>query len=271
MPTNLEGFKAVFGEAKAELQTAATHALLPFLFSIHPLDSNRLRLQITDFHSNTWQTIKTTEQLEELRDEVGIGGSWQDFLSYLEAAFSSDNVRLILGGPASSVGGYGATSAKVTTQKSKGMPRIPIYLEKLTDPLASDAMGNISVELMRAFKHKSDTLVSVEGHLSQMTAILALEKEKTEELQKQLDAYSFSNKRRGRKVNLSETLNTTTPDTSVQSQLDEKMLSQTQLPPVLEESQSHVSVKPTTRTNVRAAPASRRAKQRGAHLTDNTD
>ncbi|KAH9327673.1 hypothetical protein KI387_007851, partial [Taxus chinensis] len=110
------------------------------------------------------------------RDEVGIGGSWQDFLSYLGTAFLSDNVRLILGGPASSDGGYGATSAKVTAQKSKGMPRVSIYLEKLADPSASDAMGNISVEIFRAFKQKSDALVAVEGCLSQMSATVASEK-----------------------------------------------------------------------------------------------
>lgn len=169
MSANLEGFHPVFGEAKAELETAAPHALLPMIFFIHALNDGSLRLQITDFHANTWQAFKTLDQLEELRDEVGIGGSWHDFLSYLEAAFSSDNVRVVLGGPASSIGGYGATSAKIIAQKSKGMPRISMSLEKLADPLTSDAMGSISVELFKAFKQKSDVLMTGEGRKASET------------------------------------------------------------------------------------------------------
>jgi hypothetical protein len=271
MSANLEGFQPVFGEAKAELETAAPHALLPMIFFIHALNDGRLRLQIADFHANTWQALKTPDQLEELRDEVGIGGSWHDFLSYLGAAFSSDNVRVVLGGPASSIGGYGATSAKIIAQKSKGMPRISISLEKLADPLASDAMGNISVELLKAFKQKSDALVTEQGRISQLMATLAVEKEKEEKLQKQLDAYSFANKKRGRKVASSQSIPPCTLDTSnlLPSQVDAKTLPQTQLPL---ESQSHVLGKPaTSRSRVRAAPASRRAKQRGAHLADDED
>lgn len=267
MSANLEGFHPVFGEAKAELETAAPHALLPMIFFIHALNDGSLRLQITDFHANTWQAFKTLDQLEELRDEVGIGGSWHDFLSYLEAAFSSDNVRVVLGGPASSIGGYGATSAKIIAQKSKGMPRISISLEKLADPLTSDAMGSISVELFKAFKQKSDVLMTEQGRISQLTATLAVEKEKVEKLQKQLDTYSFGNKKRGRKVVSSQSIPPSMLDTS--NQVDAKTLLHTQIP---SESQSHVLDKPaTSRSRVRAAPASRRAKQRGAHLADDED
>ncbi|GLJ04728.1 hypothetical protein SUGI_0002120 [Cryptomeria japonica] len=269
MSTDLKDFQPLFGEAKAELEAATPHALLPFLYIIQALDGSKLRVQITDFHSNTWETVKTADQLEQLRDEVGIGGSWHDFLSYLGAAFSSDNVKLILGGPTSSVGGYGATFAKFTAQKSKGMPRVSIYLKKLADPLASDAMGNISVEIFRAFKQKSDALVMAEGHLSQMSVIMASEKEKTEQLQKQLETYGFSNKKRGRKVASSQSIYPPMRDTSLQSEIDATPL-QTQTPP--ETSQPLVLGKPpTVKSKARAAPASRRAKQRGVHLADNDD
>lgn len=220
MSANLEGFRPVFGEANAELETAAPHALLPMIFFIHALNDGSLRLQITDFHANTWQAFKTLDQLEELRDEVGIGGSWHDFLSYLEAAFSSDNVRVVLGGPASSIGGY------------------------------------------------------EEGRISQLMATLAVEKEKVEKLQKQLDAYNFGNKKRGRKVVSSQSIPPSMLDTSnlLPSQVDPKMLPHTHVPSVPTESQSHVLGKPgTSRSRVRAAPASRRAKQRGAHLADDEE
>lgn len=44
------------------------------------------------------------------RDEVGIGGSWSEFLVYLRAALVSDNVKLVFSGPASAVDGHGASS-----------------------------------------------------------------------------------------------------------------------------------------------------------------
>ena len=46
----------------------------------------------------------------------------------------------------------GATSAKVIAQKSKGMPRISLSLEKLEGTSADDVMGLISVDLLKAFK-----------------------------------------------------------------------------------------------------------------------
>lgn len=39
------------------------------------------------------------------RDAVGIGGPWEEFVSYVRAAFASENVKLLLGAPASALGG----------------------------------------------------------------------------------------------------------------------------------------------------------------------
>ena len=71
---SLEGFEPVFGEAEGALEEESIPcALLPFVFYLHSTisasDRSRirlLRLQVTDFHSNTWQTIQTSDLLEDL-------------------------------------------------------------------------------------------------------------------------------------------------------------------------------------------------------------
>eukprot|EP00252_Welwitschia_mirabilis_P009358 TRINITY_DN21919_c0_g1_i1.p1 TRINITY_DN21919_c0_g1~~TRINITY_DN21919_c0_g1_i1.p1 ORF type:complete len:272 (-),score=58.79 TRINITY_DN21919_c0_g1_i1:133-948(-) len=264
----IDRFKPVFGEAKAELERAGPHALLPFLYHAHPLSQeNALLLQVSDFHANTWQLVITVAQLEDLRDEVGIGGSWNDFLDYFEAAFSSNSVRVVLGGPASSIGGKGASSAKIIAQKSKGMPHISIPLERLTDDTASDAMGNISFELFKSFKQKSEALITEVGKVSQLMAALANEKNNVEALRKQLDSFSFGNKRRGQKVMASQSVPASAPNTydMQQSQLDEKTCSHIDHPDTRE---SHSLTKGPTKSRVRVAPVSRRAKHRGIQLAD---
>eukprot|EP00250_Pteridium_aquilinum_P007544 c17233_g1_i1 orf=150-962(+) len=198
MSLSLEGFKPVYGQAEGSLEEAIPCALLPFVFFLHASDGKSLRLHISDFHSNTWQTSRTPELLEDLRDQVGIGGSWDDFLQYIRAAFSSENVKFILGGPASAIGGQGATSAKVVAQKSKGMPRISLTLEKLAGPFAEDVMGLISVELLRAYRIQSNALETEQKAISQLKESLARSKEETRMLQEQVDATGYRGKRRGR-------------------------------------------------------------------------
>ena len=71
---SLEGFEPVFGAAEGALEEESIPcALLPFVFYLHSTISacdrrrNRLlRLQVTDFHSNTWQIIQTTDLLDDL-------------------------------------------------------------------------------------------------------------------------------------------------------------------------------------------------------------
>ena len=43
------------------------------------------------------------------RDEVGIGGSFEDFIAYVRAAFGSENVKMVLYGPASEAVSKGKT------------------------------------------------------------------------------------------------------------------------------------------------------------------
>lgn len=52
----------------------------------------------------------------------------------------------------------GPAYAKLVTQKSKGLPRISISLDKLVGGAASEAMGNVSLELYRAFKTNHELL-----------------------------------------------------------------------------------------------------------------
>ncbi|KAG6547865.1 hypothetical protein Mapa_010685 [Marchantia paleacea] len=111
MDETVEDFEALYGQARGEIVSrngAVTH--LPFLFSLMPTDLLHLCLCITDFHNQTWRSEFSVDQLQDLRDEVGIGGCWSEFLVYLRAALVSDNVKLVFAGPASAVDGHGASS-----------------------------------------------------------------------------------------------------------------------------------------------------------------
>lgn len=74
---DLGKFEPVYGQAQGQhLDAPLPYALLPFIFSLKAIDATHLRLLTTDFHSNTWQAIRTIEQLEELvRSETEVGSS----------------------------------------------------------------------------------------------------------------------------------------------------------------------------------------------------
>jgi len=48
----------------------------------------------------------------------------------------------------------GVKTARLVSQKAKGMPRINVPLTKMVESSASEAMANLSLELFRAFKSK---------------------------------------------------------------------------------------------------------------------
>lgn len=56
-----------------------------------------------------------------------------------------------------------AALAKLVAQKSKGMPLISISLVKLVDSAASEAIGNLSLQLLTALKNTKNLLR--EGYL----------------------------------------------------------------------------------------------------------
>ncbi|KAJ6908269.1 hypothetical protein NC651_018645 [Populus alba x Populus x berolinensis] len=64
------------------------------LMRIFAPDYNQLKIQVTDNHSNTFEDPKSVMQLDDLRDCIGIGGSWtelvdQVFLTCCRASSSS--------------------------------------------------------------------------------------------------------------------------------------------------------------------------------------
>lgn len=82
---------------------------------------------------------------------MGIGGSWSEFLDYTVASLKSENVKLLLGDHSIS---KGVESARLVSQKAKGMPRIVVPLTKMAESSASEAMATLSLELFRSFKRK---------------------------------------------------------------------------------------------------------------------
>ncbi|XP_021274376.1 uncharacterized protein LOC110409378 isoform X3 [Herrania umbratica] len=151
MPTVLEEFEPIFGEPKVEWtgSSSGSGQSSGFLFYVHSLDSSHLRIYVSDFRDTTWESVRSVLQLEDMRDSVGIGGSWSDFIHYLLASIKSEDVKLLLEAMPNS---SDTKSAKLVAQKSKGMPRISFSLTKLTGSAATDAMANLSLELFKAYK-----------------------------------------------------------------------------------------------------------------------
>lgn len=115
MAESLASFLPVFNRAKGRLSPSSPHfeiaVLFDFLFTLklNP-DGSALQARVTDFHSHSWTTEMSPKQLSDLRDDIGVGGSWEDFLQFLRQAFTSEHVVVQLGGPASAIGGEGKWS-----------------------------------------------------------------------------------------------------------------------------------------------------------------
>ncbi|PKI34152.1 hypothetical protein CRG98_045431 [Punica granatum] len=183
-----EGFEPIFGEPKVEWANRGPLPLRRFVYYVHSPDPSHLRIHVSDFHTNTWEAVRSVHQLEDMiflwcnvyigsqgtsisvedsiclcmfliylmldtffrqkRDDIGVGDSWSEFIDYFQSSIKSDNVKLVLEGQS----GSGAAQAKLVAQKSKGMPLIFIPLMKLMDSDAAEAIGNLSLELLAAFK-----------------------------------------------------------------------------------------------------------------------
>ncbi|XP_027178353.1 uncharacterized protein LOC113777464 [Coffea eugenioides] len=250
-----EEMEPVFGQLKAEWCSAPqqTTPLEPFLFLAGPLPNNpsTLRIHVSDFHSNTWAAVKSHSQLEDMRDSIGIGGSWSEFVEYVVASIKSDDVKLVMEGESKS---GGAAYAKLIAQKAKGMPRISVSLVKLVDVNASEAMANLSLELYKAYKNMHISLIKEETRCCQLTNRIAAEQAKSETLQKQLNSMLFSKKQKLQKMN---------DDTTS----DGVLVTPSQDSPDKQAAQISASTKGTTRV----VPAYRRAKVRGVFLQDSDD
>ncbi|CAL5365612.1 unnamed protein product [Camellia sinensis] len=278
-----DDFEPIFGQAKAEWSTPNSPPLRPFLFNVHVSGSSCLKVHVSDFYSNTFEAVRSIEQLEDLRrvimfypwmkndpmalfgsaygrDMIGIGGSWCEFMDYLVASIKSDDVKLILDGqPRADVTTTSecAAYAKLVAQKSKGMPLISISLAKLVDANASEVMANLSLE--------------EQDRCCLLTKVISAEQEKTETIQKQLDTFLYSKRQKSLKMNdksntdaLSATGLQDSPDW-VSPSLESSYLIQAGSDKLAAQNPG------STKVAKRVVPAYRRSKVRGVLLQDTTE
>ncbi|KAK9110316.1 hypothetical protein Sjap_018376 [Stephania japonica] len=268
MVRGFEGLEPIFGEANAQ---NGSHQ---FLFHVHPLDASRIRIHVTDFHSHTWEAVRSVQQFEDLRDNIGIGGSWSEFLDYFISSLKSDTVKLVvvkkrpretINNHISEAGSSDETIARLTAHKSKGMPLLSIPLERLMDSSANDAMSNLSLELFKAFKNRCNVTIKAEdGSLDKLSKKLSTEQEKDECIQNKPDVSPVSKKQKIPKFDLSDkvlhagkkfdSVSVSAMDNSLEINHAEKQF-------IPDSSPSKVSQR-------RIAPAYHRAKVRGAILDD---
>ncbi|PIA28501.1 hypothetical protein AQUCO_06900044v1 [Aquilegia coerulea] len=270
MASGFEEFEPIFGKANAEWESNSTSSssssscFLPFLFHFHALDTYSLRIHVTDFHSYTWEAKRSIEQLQDMRDGIGVGGSWVEFVDYLIESFKSDNVKLVLrtAKSQSSTSDHGATSAKLIAHKSKGMPRISISLEKLMEPSASDAMANLSFGLFKAFRSKNNSAVKEQEQSNYLRRASDTEQAKSERTQSPLDAALLLKRQKLQNLSMSDkalpATKVSNPDPAVPAKVESPKKSSAQ------------DIR-STKVGKRAVPAYRRAKVRGAVLEDTED
>ncbi|GLT25106.1 hypothetical protein SLA2020_002580 [Shorea laevis] len=184
MPPELLDFEPVFGEPKVEWAGSASTQSSGFLFHVHAPDSSQLKIEVANFRSSTWEAVRTVFQLEDMRDNVGIGGSWSEFVAYLLDSLKSEDVKIVFEGHSKQ---HDAEHAKLVAQKSKGMPRISFSLTKLVGSAATDANAHLSIELFKAFKRLQYLCVQEQVCSSQLTKVLSAQEEKNKSFQGQLE------------------------------------------------------------------------------------
>ncbi|KAK9291815.1 hypothetical protein L1049_019765 [Liquidambar formosana] len=189
-----------------------------------------------------------------MRDNIGVGGSWSEFVDYVIASIKSEDVKLDLKGQSIS---DGVAYAKLVAQKLKGMPLISISLVKLVDSAASEAIANLSLELFKAFKSMQSLFVKEQEYSYQLTKVMSADQDKNESIQSQLELYS--KRQKVHKTNVSYKADASVPSMS------SAILSSNGL-----QNSPDKAVTRDKLTN-RVVPAYRRAKVRGAVLQDTED
>ncbi|KAJ1692199.1 hypothetical protein LUZ63_008897 [Rhynchospora breviuscula] len=263
-PKGFANFDPIFGEAKSELhdheEPASSSSFRPILFQAYAIDSSHLRILASDFFSLSWGRLLTVSDLEDLRDDIGIGGSWSDFVDYLKSALSTGEVKIV----------SSDSDAKLLAFKSKGLPRITFPLEKLEGPAVSDANATFSVSLFQAYKNKQKDCLKEQERSSQFMGLLSSEREKNEILQKQIDSLSFLSKRKVSKPKIHDTSASTSVQlpTDTVNNSDQAIPSQAQtVEPITGEKQLEaMKNSQPPKVTKRLAPVSRRARVRGVSL-----
>ncbi|XP_042518239.1 uncharacterized protein LOC122092019 [Macadamia integrifolia] len=199
MARSLEEFEPIFGKVNAEWEKPCSVDLLPFMFHVHVFEATSIRIHVTDFHSYTFECIRSLTQLEDLKDDIGIGGNWSDFINYLRASMSSDKVKLILYSTINPVGHRDVRIAKFIAQKAKGMPVCSISLVRLVNSSANDAMANLSIELLTAFQREHNLVIREQTRAYQLSTLISAEQQKNESIQEQLDAVLNAKRQKAQK------------------------------------------------------------------------
>ncbi|GER35272.1 1-(5-phosphoribosyl)-5-[(5-phosphoribosylamino) methylideneamino] imidazole-4-carboxamide isomerase [Striga asiatica] len=125
-------------------------------------------------------------------------GSWSEFIDYVTTSLKAGDVKLIM--ECSSKSG-GVDYAKLVAQKAKGMPRVSFSLSKLVDGASGEAMAYIALELYKEYNDVKSLLVEEQECKYQLTKVVAAEREKNSDLQKQLDMVLHSTKYKSQKIN----------------------------------------------------------------------
>ncbi|KAL6844275.1 hypothetical protein ACP4OV_025948 [Aristida adscensionis] len=255
---------AVFGEATpdrdaAAAATAALHGR-PVLFHALAEAQGPLRVVATDLHSRAWHRSLAIADLQDLQDDVGIAGSWSDFVAYLHSSLSSGQVKLTFPHEANS----GLDHANLVAIKTKGLPRITISLDSVADSKLNDVIANFSHALYGAYKTREEQAAAEQERVSQLMESLSSEREKNEVMQKQLEALSFLDKRKATKPKL-----VVDQVPSVSAVVPES--NQVIVPVQQQTSVASPSKVPPAKASKRVAPVPRRARVRGALLQDTED
>ncbi|XP_051194937.1 uncharacterized protein [Lolium perenne] len=254
-----DAFGAVVGEAKPEGHPSPR----PILFRAHARSAAALRIAATDCHSLAWDRSLSISDLDDLRDDVGIGGSWSDFLDYLKSSLSSGEVKLLFAADQLRKS-PGPDCAKLVATKAKGLPRIAISLQRVTGAAVSDVVAEISLALYAAYRTTLERASREQERMSQLMVSLSSEREKNEIMQKQLEAVSFLDRRKATKPKLvADEVPSVSAVTLGSDQVTAHVEQQISVP-----SPSKV---PPAKATKRVAPKPRRARARGALLQDNED
>lgn len=169
----LSCFKPIFNRGRGILDPSSPHArnaaLLPFLLHVYVSESGHLQLLTSDFHANTWHIRLSYEHLKELKEKLGCKESFSAFLQVLHVALSSDEVKIELGGPASAVGGKGATSAKLKAifNSIETSSHLVLDLDFLKGRSANDAAGALVWDLYDAFSAAQSRISELEANVTE--------------------------------------------------------------------------------------------------------
>ncbi|XP_043696714.1 uncharacterized protein LOC122647351 [Telopea speciosissima] len=263
MAKSLGNFEPIFGKVNAEWDKPCSVALLPFMFHVHVFNATSIRIHVTDFHSYTFESIRSLSQLEDLKDDIGIGGNWSDFMDYLRASMNSDQVKLILDSPIHPVGHRDVPLAKFIAQKSKGMPVFSISLVGLVNSSASDAIANLSIGIFTAFQREHNLVIKEQTRAYQLTNLISAEQEKNEIIQKELDAVLNPKRRKAEISSPDKAFPFSDPLRNSDSVTLSEIISPAEKPFAKDSF--------TTKVSQRVVPAYRRAKVRGALVQDSDD